>query len=71
MKVIVQDNGEGISDTLSEHISDPFVTNPVQGRWLGLSIVHQIIGHYRGMIDFESRLGYAQFRVVLPIVISS
>ncbi len=71
LEVIVQDNGEGVSDPLSEHISDPFVTNRGQGRGLGLSILHQIIGHHGGMIDFESRPGYTQFRVVLPIVISS
>lgn len=67
LEVIVQDNGDGVSDPLSEHIFDPFVTN----RGLGLAILHQIIGHHDGMIDFESLPGYTQFRVVLPIVISS
>lgn len=65
--VTVQDNGDGIPEDLQEHLFDPFVTTKTSGSGLGLAMVAKIIGDLGGVIDFTSRPGRTEFRVLLPM----
>jgi len=65
----VVDNGGGIPVDVRDRIFDPFVpTKRVgQGTGLGLDIARQLVRRNNGDIDFESRPGRTEFRVVLPV----
>lgn len=67
LAVTVQDNGAGIPDDLQEHLFDPFVTTKANGSGLGLAMVAKIVGDHGGVIDFKTRPGRTQFRVLLPV----
>jgi len=67
LAVTIQDNGPGIADDLQEHLFDPFFTTKVKGNGLGLALVAKIVGDHGGVIDFNSRTGRTQFRVLLPV----
>ncbi len=73
-----EDNGCGIPEKNLAHIFDPFFTTKPKigevkngtptGTGLGLSTTHQIIKHYNGRIEVESKVGQGTlFRIVLPI----
>lgn len=66
--VRVADNGAGIPAAIRSNIFDPFfTTKPMgQGTGLGLDIVRRLVLHNDGIIDFESKPGYTEFRVSLP-----
>lgn len=67
LAITVQDNGPGIPDNLQEHLFDPFVTTKSGGTGLGLALVAKIVGDLGGVIDFKSRPGRTEFRVLLPM----
>ena len=54
IKVFIEDNGIGIPDELKENIFDPFVTNKINGKGLGLSICAKIIQNHSGTIEFDT-----------------
>ena len=54
IKVFIEDNGIGITDELKENIFDPFVTNKINGKGLGLSICAKIIQNHSGTIEFDT-----------------
>lgn len=58
VKITVEDNGEGIPDSVRQHIFEPFyTTKPVgKGTGLGLSIVQDIVRQYEGYLEVESVL---------------
>jgi len=66
--IIIDDEGDGISDSLLDKIWDPFFTTKEKGTGLGLSIVKNIIEVHHGDISIENgpRCG-AQIRISLPI----
>ncbi|MEA1939633.1 MAG: ATP-binding protein [Candidatus Caldatribacteriota bacterium] len=55
VKLIVEDNGIGISEKELQQIFDPFFTNKEQGTGLGLSIVYKLIEAHQGEIKVESK----------------
>ncbi len=59
VRLIVKDDGSGISKEDAEHLFDPFYTTRHErgGMGLGLSIVHGIVKDHDGDIDFESQPG--------------
>jgi signal transduction histidine kinase len=59
IRVRLQDDGEGIPETVLPHIFRPFFTTKQQGRGtgLGLSIVQEILGAHRASIHVESVAG--------------
>jgi signal transduction histidine kinase len=69
VKVEIEDNGEGIPETVLPHIFDPFFTTkePGKGTGMGLNISHSIIvQQHNGRFDVESEPGKTVFTVRLP-----
>jgi signal transduction histidine kinase len=67
--VRIIDDGSGIPEDVRDRIFDPFfTTKPMgQGTGLGLDIARRLVRHNDGAIDFESKAGYTEFQVRLPI----
>jgi len=67
--VRIVDDGPGVPKEISGRIFDPFFTTKPQGHGigLGLDIVRRLVRHNDGTIEFESRPGRTEFRVILPI----
>ena len=65
--VEITDHGEGIPETVREHIFDPFITGRANGTGLGLALVASTISGHGGTIDVETRPGLTSFRVGLPV----
>jgi signal transduction histidine kinase len=72
VRLVVEDNGEGIPDDVRESIFDPFFTTKAQGgTGLGLAISKRIVEEVGGHIEVESHLGRGSvFTVVLPVATS-
>ncbi|MEJ2217717.1 MAG: ATP-binding protein [Gemmatimonadota bacterium] len=71
--VRVIDDGPGIAPEDQERIFDPFFTTkgPGEGTGLGLDITRTYLRSRGGDIDFDSRPGRTEFRVALPLAVSS
>ncbi|MEM9244205.1 MAG: ATP-binding protein, partial [Cyanobacteria bacterium P01_F01_bin.153] len=71
VKVIIEDNGPGIPESVRQRIFDPFfTTKPVgKGTGLGMSISYQIvIEKHRGELDCQSVSGEGtRFEISIPI----
>ena len=70
-KIVVQDNGCGMTDDVVRHLFEPFFTRSRggQGTGLGLSITYRIVEEHHGQITAHSS-GVGQgstFTVVLPL----
>lgn len=69
VKIIIKDNGRGMSPEVKEHIFEPFYTTKEvgQGTGLGLSISYGIIEKHKGNIDVISEPGKGtEFIISLP-----
>ena len=69
IKIIIKDNGKGMTPEVKEHIFDPFFTTKEvgQGTGLGLSISYGIIEKHNGNIDVLSAPGKGtEFIISLP-----
>ncbi|MGD9210323.1 MAG: response regulator, partial [Desulfobacteraceae bacterium] len=68
VKLVVADDGTGISHEIIDKIFDPFFTTKgvTEGTGLGLAVVMGIVRAHLGAIDVESRPGYTAFSVFLP-----
>jgi two-component system, NtrC family, sensor histidine kinase HydH len=67
VKILVEDEGEGIPDSLIEKIWDPFFTTKEKGTGLGLVIVKNIIKAHGGSIEIGNRsAGGVRVKVMLP-----
>ncbi|MDH5590417.1 MAG: ATP-binding protein [Gemmatimonadota bacterium] len=69
MVVRVVDDGVGISEEHQRRIFDPFFTTkgPGKGTGLGLEIARNRVRGHGGNIEFDSRPGRTEFRVMLPL----
>ncbi len=63
----VIDNGPGIPDELRERIFFPLVSGREGGSGLGLTLAQTFVQQNEGMIEFESRPGRTDFRILLPL----
>lgn len=70
VKLLIQDNGIGISEDTLDHIFDPFFTTKegTENSGLGLSVVHGIIKSHGGRIEVESLVNVGTtFKIILKI----
>ncbi len=69
-KIIIQDNGQGMSDATKRHLFEPFFTTKDVGKGtgLGLSVSYFIITeHHNGKIEVDSTLNEGStFTITLP-----
>ena len=67
--IIVQDNGNGMSEKIKEKIFQPNFTTKSTGAGLGLAMVKQIIDSHQGEISFVSSIKKGtSFFIQLPIL---
>jgi signal transduction histidine kinase len=57
IRIIIEDNGQGIPGSHIAEIFKPFFTTKPQGSGLGLSIVQKILARMGGAITIESQPG--------------
>ena len=69
IKILVRDNGEGISSQEIEKIFQPFKSSKGNaGTGLGLAVAQKIVKEHQGKIDVASDIGAgAVFSISLPI----
>jgi two-component system nitrogen regulation sensor histidine kinase GlnL len=63
----VIDNGPGIPDELRDRIFYPLVSGRDGGSGLGLTLAQTLVQQNDGVIEFESRPGRTDFRILLPL----
>jgi len=67
VKIVIEDNGIGISEEYLQKIFDPFFTTKQEGSGLGLATTYSIIKKHNGYIDVESDLGKGtSFHIYIP-----
>ena len=71
IKVVVEDNGPGISPADRPHIFQRFYradqSRTVAGNGIGLAVVHQLVAAHRGTITLDDTETGATFIVTLPL----
>ena len=65
--VSVIDNGPGVPPAIQERIFHPLVTGREGGTGLGLSLAQDFVQQHGGVIEFDSRPGHTEFRLMLPM----
>ncbi len=69
LRVVVSDNGPGMSDDTMSRLFEPFfTTKPVgEGTGLGLAVVQGIVRNHQGAILVDSKIGQgAKFTIFIP-----
>ena len=68
IRLVIRDNGPGISDQMKTQIFDPFFTTKATGTGLGMTIAYQLAVAHGGTITVESAPGVqTDVRVHLPV----
>ncbi len=68
VRIVISDNGPGISQESQAKIFDPYFTTKEDGSGLGLAICHSIIMKHKGEISVESKPGAGTtFTIQLPV----
>lgn len=65
LRIVFEDNGPGIPESMREKIFDPYVTSKASGLGLGLAIVRRIAVEHLGRVRCEAGEG-ARFVLELP-----
>lgn len=63
----VIDNGPGVPEALRDKIFHPLLTGRAQGTGLGLSLAQAFMQQHGGLVEFDSRPGHTEFRLILPM----
>lgn len=61
------DNGPGVPPQILDKVFHPLVTGRAAGTGLGLSLAQEFVLQHEGMLECESRPGYTEFRIILPL----
>lgn len=68
VRVVVTDNGPGMSTETKQKLFTPYYTTKASGTGLGLAIVHRIVEEHEGSIQVDSELGVGtRFVVRVPM----
>jgi PAS domain S-box-containing protein len=69
VSVVVSDNGDGIDETIIEHLFDAFQTTKQigKGMGLGLSVANEIATEFGGHIEAKNLNSGGEFSITLPI----
>ncbi len=67
LELHVVDNGPGIDPEIRDRVFLPLVSGRKGGTGLGLTLAQTFIEEHHGTIDFESRPGLTEFRILLPL----
>lgn len=68
IEILLDDDGEGMPDEITENLFTPFKTTKQKGLGLGLSIVKRIIDDHQGRLEIKSTPGAGtSVRIQLPI----
>jgi PAS domain S-box-containing protein len=68
VRVIVTDNGPGLSPEALRRLFQPFATTRAHGTGLGLAVVQKVIVSHNGRVEAGNRPGGgAEFRIRLPL----
>lgn len=65
--VSIIDNGPGIPPALHDKLFHPLVTGRAAGTGLGLSLAQEFVQQHGGIIEFDSRPGHTEFRMILSL----
>ena len=63
----ITDNGPGIAPQIRDRIFYPLVSGRDGGSGLGLTLAQTFVQQHMGVIECESRPGYTDFRILLPL----
>jgi signal transduction histidine kinase len=67
MRLVVEDSGPGIDESVAHRITEPFFTTKYSGTGLGLAIVHRLVLAHGGSIEFGNAAGGgARVTVLIP-----
>ncbi|MGM0600881.1 MAG: hybrid sensor histidine kinase/response regulator, partial [Candidatus Rifleibacteriota bacterium] len=69
VKITIQDEGDGMTPEILNHIFTPYYTTKVKGHGLGLAVVHSIVKKHKGKIfvDSAAKTG-TTFTIYLPAI---
>ncbi len=62
----VVDNGPGIPEEIRARVFDPLFSGREGGSGLGLTLAQAYVQQNDGLLEFESRPGRTEFRILLP-----
>ncbi|HYW32929.1 MAG TPA: ATP-binding protein [Gemmatimonas sp.] len=65
--ISVSDDGPGVSESVRDHLFEPFVSGKTGGTGLGLPVVHQAVEAHRGVVLVDTLTPGARFTIFLPI----
>jgi two-component system nitrogen regulation sensor histidine kinase GlnL len=68
LELHVTDNGPGIPAELLDRIFFPLVSGREGGSGLGLPLAQTIVEQHGGLIECESRPGWTDFKILLPLL---
>ncbi|MGB6241270.1 MAG: nitrogen regulation protein NR(II) [Castellaniella sp.] len=67
LMITVIDNGPGVPEALQNKLFHPLVTGRAQGTGLGLNLAQACLQLHGGVLEFDSRPGHTEFRLLLPL----
>jgi len=67
LELHVLDNGPGIPEDLKDRVFFPLVSGREGGSGLGLTLAQTFVQQHQGLVEFESRPGRTDFRILVPL----